>query len=1795
MTPQEGKSNPPPAPEREKTSSPQCPAPIVISPDLLLALQVQFKLSESQSRVYSALLIMGRLTPGEISLYSGVPLVKAESTISALVKKQLVKPLPGVVARYRAFAPYKEFANEVQAFSKETRASWKELQKLQNKTIDEIHSELQSMTRQIRSSLDNLSERQGIALNEAAMATNIVLSNVSESLQKALTNLSASSTDELSNQSSALQQSLRQTIGEGKKQFEDTQKLALDDANKAMEAHREETEQWTTTIADRLLNQADTCTQQVKSHLEDANSVYQRSVDSTLKTFSAGISTQKEGTSEITDETAIDLTNKITTYSQESQQALTTFQAGLEKALSKGIQDINTQVRDVWTRRTQTFNETVVQMEKALKKDGRRLTQRANKAATEMETTINSSRKTSVQITNSLFQELQKSIETINRGFQGVHKEASTAIAQWPPSALTFNQFSKIKSDLAALTEQVKLEHEQILEAASEGLGIEMRDAYLAQLLEVRSLLQSIIKNLTATQTNLQKNFKSMGGQIGRRLKRRLTTVQKTTDSFLTDFQAKIALQEEQSRTLSKRVQKLVNQERNAVLVSLKTTKDQIGQYAQDRIRQTQKAVKQAATENITKATKTQQIVDKQLRTFKAALNKITKTSTSELQKEFSQLENIVKQYSDGVETTTTRSRQEQIAKVETAIAEFQPAITEIQDKREVAIAKAFQSHSTQLSNRDQKVINGLTTSLSEIIPPIALAALDGYKTTLQTKQKTLETQAAKTAQAVGRKQVTKAALKRINKKIITSVKTQLDTLVTGFQDFSSKQHLAFNKQSDTLSKKTREELNAIQDEQLQNLIELISGEFSAQITTNLRNCKTKISRQTKREKQIDTLFQKTVNRILTLPKILLPKEEKAVRDKLTNELTIILEEFREKLRNQTDREPQISTIFENTLSTLQQLPQELLPGLAKQQLNSQVITPQSIVVDYQAILDKHQKDYAKNIAIKLKSLHEQLLHVNYSNDLKITLSNLVKKGSGMAVENYQSTLANSYADLEVQANTAFQKSLDKRLRTQLSEKLREYQDIQAPPVTSTIQALETRLGEALEKYDARAKKRVDRYWLPITKIMDDYSSNVAANLSALNTAIGSAVDQATVNVSTSLANFGDDAGNLLTATAQAFEREKAGFNEQLTQGINEMQEDCLAQLNETETLLEGLVEDISAQEITLRKKMETMSDEIESATESNLSAIRQTADKFVESVQNEAESQKQRVEDLVDHMRDLIREQSASVTTTITEIQTQLKNFDQNQITSAQDIIENIGQTCASKIDEQRNAIDKHLGTFATALLDETEDYVSTLQQELVQLQTVASKLVEAIGTMSEAINTESSELLEMNKVNLLTAIDDQQASLSKESSSVFQSFVEQLSTIQTQLLDQLTQNADEGKEGTVQTNEQIELALEETKNQTVTKSAEIIQTQQSSLTTHTNTLSEQLREKLSALSNSVNATLDQLIELSTSTLSGSQSELSKIVSDTSQAIDEDNEKLKSTFGQDIEQSLQSHAKSLDLIKTRLARATQDNIRHTNEVMQQFEETATTDINQRSSNILAAVQQITDTAEEGLVAQTKQTGRRISRTLSKERQTLKTEYQTLAKEITSKAKSAETTSINTLQLFSSKTEPILDSLRNQASGTEQTLTGLWETLSTLQPSEAERTWRIVTCEGIQNHLLEMFRRVNETVTLVYPSFEEVPIDELSKVKPESRVHVITTLDGEKHRTNVKKLLQQGNIRIWDNPDMKFYGGSRDGEEVLIAPTAVDQGEIVAVVSDQPSYISLFNRTLGPRWISASQEIRLQS
>ncbi|MFW9935591.1 MAG: hypothetical protein ACFFDU_08870, partial [Candidatus Thorarchaeota archaeon] len=564
-------------------------------------------------------------------------------------------------------------------------------------------------------------------------------------------------------------------------------------------------------------------------------------------------------------------------------------------------------------------------------------------------------------------------------------------------------------------------------------------------------------------------------------------------------------------------------------------------------------------------------------------------------------------------------------------------------------------------------------------------------------------------------------------------------------------------------------------------------------------------------------------------------------------------------------------------------------------------------------------------------------------------------------------------------------------------------------------------------------------------------------------------------------------------------------------------------------------------------------------------------------------------------NVQDLIQKQGTTVIAEINNIQSKLVAFSEKQIPKSQSIIEEVGQACATRMDEQGATMNQLIETFAISLSGEVEDYISTLQQELVQLQTVTSKLIERIGETSEKIDTELVEQIELNKVNLLNTINTQQTALSKETSSTFQSLAEQSREIQNQLFDELERVTNEGREELEQHLSEIDTAFNATLNTTLTKNDTSYQTRLETLKIKTQTIIGQLGENLSTLGERMSASSDQFSESLISTLKSSQGDISKLLSNIIVGIEENKKNFQTTIEEQVENALQDQTKTLNLTETRLKRAFQDGLRRTEETLQSFKGTAVTNLKQKSDTLVASINQILDNAKDGLTTQTQQTGRRISRTLSKERQTFKSEYQTLTKEVIARAKTAETTAVNSLQLFSAQTEPTLNRLRSQADQTEEILIGLWNTLTKMEPAEAERTWRIVTCEGIQNHLLDMFRRIGETITLVYPTFDEVPVDELSKVQPQNRIHIITTLDGEKQLATAQKLLKQGNIRIWNNPKMEFYGGSRDGEEVLIAPTYGNQGEIVAVVSDQASYIALFNQTLGPRWISASNEIRLRS
>jgi hypothetical protein len=1057
-----------------------------------------------------------------------------------------------------------------------------------------------------------------------------------------------------------------------------------------------------------------------------------------------------------------------------------------------------------------------------------------------------------------------------------------------------------------------------------------------------------------------------------------------------------------------------------------------------------------------------------------------------------------------------------------------------------------------------------------------------------------LETEANSAAASELDEQVTVAVQNKINSLINTAIEKQQRKITAQILDTIKTQQSTYSKQATTSFSEARDKLNIIQQEENEQLSQLIGQTIQTELVNILQDCKTRVSRQTRRKRQIDQILTATLSQIHSTIGQLLGQSNKPIVTQLNQEITNIFQEFRTQLTSQTNRTKQISTIFKTSQTNLEKLSQEILPRIFEQRFNDQTTTLITPVQECKTQLEQIQQSFIAKVQQDLQSLTPQDEDTTDTSKLPTPISTVLQNTTQKVLNQTRMSLQKKRRELESQASPVFITALENTLSKQLLPKLKAFQKDDAPPLKPILDKTRTQLSNTWEKFDAGSKALLDKYWLPLTHIIDDYSTTTVSNLSALNTAIATSLDQASVNTSTTMTMFGDDVANLLTATTQAFNREKAGLKEQITQGIAKMQEDSLSQIQETKTLLEKLNQEVLVQKSSLTQKMKTMAKDIE-ATTSHLGAVHETADAFVASIETELAQQEGRVEKLRKDVQELILEQNAKIIDGIGKIETKLEDFQENQLQKAQTIVEEIGQTCTTKIDDQRKAIGDHLQTFASALSNEMEHYINNLQQEIVQLQTIAAKLIDRFQTTRTALDTEFKTQIQTHQVNMISTLEEQYTSINNEISSTLDILIEQVTSLQSQLLTHLSQWKEKGKETLELKQTQITTTLDDTLAQTTSKSIELSQNQQNQVAEKTAQLVAKLQEYLSSIDEITKTTLDSLVQSLTTHHSTLHTEVDQLFSSTSASVEEDAQKFYTNMTHEIDQTLQNYAQTLDLTKTRLTRATDDSIRRTTTSLQTFKDTASTEIQQRSSAIEAGLKQNISSVEEGLVTQTKQTGSRVSRALSKERGNLKTEYQTLSKEITSNLKTAETNSINTLQLFAQKTEPLLAQLREQASGTEQILIGLWETLSGVQPTDADHTWRIVSCQGIQHHLLDMFRRVQGTITLVYPSFDEVPFEEISKVQPQNRVHIITTFDGEKQQTAAQKLLQQGNIRIWDNPNMEFYGGSRDGEEVLIAPTHGNQGEVVAVVSDQASYIALFNQTLGPRWISASKELRIRS
>jgi len=169
-----------------------------------------------------------------------------------------------------------------------------------------------------------------------------------------------------------------------------------------------------------------------------------------------------------------------------------------------------------------------------------------------------------------------------------------------------------------------------------------------------------------------------------------------------------------------------------------------------------------------------------------------------------------------------------------------------------------------------------------------------------------------------------------------------------------------------------------------------------------------------------------------------------------------------------------------------------------------------------------------------------------------------------------------------------------------------------------------------------------------------------------------------------------------------------------------------------------------------------------------------------------------------------------------------------------------------------------------------------------------------------------------------------------------------------------------------------------------------------------------------------------------------------------------------------------------------------------------------------------------------------------------------------------------------------------IDKLRKASTGAEQVLHSAWMELEKTPQFAAEKTWQAVTRTAIMSHIQEMVKRTRSHIVVVLPTLKEAPLDEIKSARKSTRVTlVLSDMTGDQKEIGMlAEVTRQTNVTIRAARDISCFGCSRDNEEMLFAPLAPTDSELVGVVSTMENYVQFFDRFVLPALLGSSHDLR---
>ncbi len=142
-------------------------------------------------------------------------------------------------------------------------------------------------------------------------------------------------------------------------------------------------------------------------------------------------------------------------------------------------------------------------------------------------------------------------------------------------------------------------------------------------------------------------------------------------------------------------------------------------------------------------------------------------------------------------------------------------------------------------------------------------------------------------------------------------------------------------------------------------------------------------------------------------------------------------------------------------------------------------------------------------------------------------------------------------------------------------------------------------------------------------------------------------------------------------------------------------------------------------------------------------------------------------------------------------------------------------------------------------------------------------------------------------------------------------------------------------------------------------------------------------------------------------------------------------------------------------------------------------------------------------------------------------------------------------------------------------------LGNVWERVKATDFPGAKKTWNVVTRAAVNAHIQDMLTRAKSKVTLIVPEVQDVPVEALTELKTTIGVELVIT-EGGQIGQRVRPLVGRGNIRVRTRSERDVFACVRDSEEVIMAPAASTDSDVIGVVSEDDGFVRFVMSIVGP-------------